>query len=88
MCPSSEVSVDLLNQIRQGYEADPKYRTASPLPPGVPFDSRLTKDTNTGLLMYLGNRIYVPKGGNAQSCMNYTIPQQEVIPPLNELWLE
>ena len=54
----SAVSVDLLSQIRQGYEADPKYRTASTLPPGVPFGSRFTKDTNTGLWMYLGKRIY------------------------------
>ena len=44
----TDVSVDLSSQIRQGYE-DPKYRTTSTLQPGVPFDSRFTKDVNTGL---------------------------------------
>ena len=58
----SDVSVDLISQLRQSYEADPKYRTTSTLPPGVPFNSRFTKDANTGLWIYLGKRICVPKG--------------------------
>ena len=69
----SDVSVDLLSQIRQGYEADPKYRTASTLQPGTHFDSRITKDENTVLSMYLGKRVCVPKGGALKRAILYEL---------------
>ena len=58
----SELSTYLLDRIRRGYEADPFYRQSSTLQTGASSDSRFTKD-NTGLWMYLGKRVCVPRGG-------------------------
>ena len=58
---ASELSTDLLDRIRQDYEADPFYRQNSALHPGVSSDSRFAKD-ETGLWIYLGKRVCVPRG--------------------------
>ena len=45
-----ELSTDLLDRIRRGYEADPFYRQSSTLPAGAASDSRFAKD-ETGMWM-------------------------------------
>ena len=68
----TDVSADLLTQIRQGYEADPFYRQST-LQVGANLDSRFTRNLKTGLWIYLGKRICVPKGGALKRAILYEL---------------
>ena len=62
----TDVSADLLTQILQGYEADPFYRQST-LQVVANIDSSFTRNLETGLWIYLGKRICVPKGGSVEA---------------------
>ena len=69
----TDVSADLLTQIRQVYEVDPMYRQRSILQVGANLDLRFTRNLETGLWIYLGKRKCVPKGGALKRAILYEL---------------